>query len=1463
MKKLKQIIAMYLAVIMCCLPMGNTVFAADISDGNQGQVSADNGDLQIEGTDSVGNVLASAISSEQSMADARSQSANSISGLKIAGNIASVELHAETEADLVVAVYDEQQIQMLASGKTAVSSDENNVEITISGKIPDYFIASAYLLDSKTHKALCNAYTTELYTQEIKNLQESTVKDFDEEKVVQLDGNNEKTNFAVYNTGTVVVDETTGGTKLLDNGNGKYTVENAGSNIRNLKKGDTLSYEYKDGTLLLIKVAEISVNGTTAKIVEDSNAELKDYFDYVKIEADSSTGETTVDNSNLEEGIIPVNSTKNISEFSAKSSGLQAKLSITDTITYTVERKFENEELPEDKRDNVTVTGKLDFSYGAYLEYYITPIHSYYSLEFVYSQQIGVKISGKLSRKEIEIGKVSVMPIEGVIIGFIPTFIIEASGEFDWSGKVEARVGGNYDSKQGFSNTSALPSCQSEFRLEGKLYIGLKMSPYVSIFDERLDKIYMDVEGGAEFYAIVQSDNVSRDVIHECKVCSGGNITGKMSVLMGIDLGNGKIKNSKKLYSGNKKLTDFYWSVDRLEFGWTTCPHLRYPVNVTVKDSNGNSRKGKSTLTVTDKNSGNPVEIRTKEQSMNSIEATDSKKMKFYLPNGDYTVNADTDTMAGKQDFSVKEEGTDVTVKLNMNKDQNIVWYIENNDTLHIGGTGNMPDYDYVSGNYYIKTSAPWSTDTILEKINKVIVDEGITSIGNFAFASLASMKKIEIPESVTSIGMNAFDACTSLETIDIPQNVRKIGDWAFGKCTKLENIIIPDKVTTINKCTFNGCSSLKNVKLSKNITQISQYAFEGCTVLKDIVIPDKVTRIEEGAFSGCQNLDMLAIPASVKYIGRNVLSVYAGYNKEQTVTFKGNKPEFDANTFLFTTSVTVFYPANDSTWNGIESETFGGTDITWIAYNAGAILATPEENASVVAGEVDTQIEEEPQEEDFTSDIPSADDSSNADSDDNTSIEDDTSSAEVEINEESQGDFDDSSEEEVQVFETPVSYAQDDTVTTGESMMFSGLVPYGRYVFLMVKDDKATDILENDNLLYIKQGNADSEGTISFRYMLKENFANPIKKIYGNQQKDIKNLKVMLSETTYTYNGSAKKPSVKVTDGSYVLVNGTDYTVSYSQNTNAGVATVQITGKGIYAGKKNVNFNIRRAYSKLAFKNTKVTKNYGSSSFANSLKTRKTDGNIYYSSSNIKVASVDKNTGKIRLRGTGTTVITASAKTGNNYRAGKATFTLKVTKNSMPFSVKITGKFGKEKSTIYRLTADGKKKKQITISGRVDKLYYVYDNKLFYRRSYGTFVPSSYNAEYLNLKNNKRTKLTDNLDIVGHRGRYAMVLNADYKMTNSVYILDIKTKKRKWIDNNVLCNSADIGTDGKIYYLKCIKSNYKTGNNKYAVYSCRKDGSGKKKLRTLYSKADMALKITNKYVVMGCYGEKGKTYRY
>ena len=196
-------------------------------------------------------------------------------------------------------------------------------------------------------------------------------------------------------------------------------------------------------------------------------------------------------------------------------------------------------------------------------------------------------------------------------------------------------------------------------------------------------------------------------------------------------------------------------------------------------------------------------------------------------------------------------------------------------------------------------------------------------------------------------------------------------------------------------------------------------------------------------------------------------------------------------------------------------------------------------------------------------------------------------------------------------------------------------------------------------------------------------------------------------------------------------------------------------------------------------------------------------------------------------------------------------------------YTTKTTGSFGKEKTTIYKQRSGSKKKKLITVSGRVDKLHYVYSNKLYYTRSYGTSAPSPFKVEVLNLKNNRRSVLTEKLEIVGHRGRYALVTPCNDAWIQPLYIIDMKTKKTKWIANNVLYGASNIMKNGKIYYLKCNEYNYKTGKLKYAMYSCKKDGSGKKCLKTFSSNATNSIKITDKYIVLGGYGMKNKTYRY
>lgn len=144
----------------------------------------------------------------------------------------------------------------------------------------------------------------------------------------------------------------------------------------------------------------------------------------------------------------------------------------------------------------------------------------------------------------------------------------------------------------------------------------------------------------------------------------------------------------------------------------------------------------------------------------------------------------------------------------------------------------------------------------------------------------------------------------------------------------------------------------------------------------------------------------------------------------------------------------------------------------------------------------------------------------------------------------------------------------------------------------------------------------------------------------------------------TKTYTGKAITQAVTVKDGSKVLKAGTDYTVSYKGNKNAGKASVIITGKNGYTGSVTKYFTIKKADQKI-----KVTSNYkkpyGSKAFTVSAKRTAGNGKLTYKSSDKKVAAVDSK-GKVAIKGTGIAVITVTAEGNTNYnkKAAKITIT-------------------------------------------------------------------------------------------------------------------------------------------------------------------------------------------------------------
>ena len=160
----------------------------------------------------------------------------------------------------------------------------------------------------------------------------------------------------------------------------------------------------------------------------------------------------------------------------------------------------------------------------------------------------------------------------------------------------------------------------------------------------------------------------------------------------------------------------------------------------------------------------------------------------------------------------------------NENCGDNVYWSFSGG-TLTISGEGAMDDYDY---DY---STAPWFGFDI----NEIVVEDGVTSIGEGAFSYCTSLTSVAIPDSVTSIGSYAFYQCTSLTSVAIPDSVTSIGDCAFYHCTSLTSVAIPDSVTSIGHNAFYCCDSLTSVAIPDSVTSIGDFAFNWCDSLTDV----------------------------------------------------------------------------------------------------------------------------------------------------------------------------------------------------------------------------------------------------------------------------------------------------------------------------------------------------------------------------------------------------------------------------------------------------------------------------------------------------------------------------------------------------------------------------------------------------------------------------------------------------
>ena len=189
----------------------------------------------------------------------------------------------------------------------------------------------------------------------------------------------------------------------------------------------------------------------------------------------------------------------------------------------------------------------------------------------------------------------------------------------------------------------------------------------------------------------------------------------------------------------------------------------------------------------------------------------------------------------------------------------NLTWMVESDGLLTVSANGAIPEYE--------ENAAPWYR--YRTKITDIVVEEGVTELGTYAFGMLYKAESVSLPGTLTCIGNNAFKGCAALKEIDIPQGVEYVWNYVFSGCTSLTDVTLPDTVQVIGDEAFFGCSKLTSITIPEGVQGIRSETFRGCSSLTTVVLPESLTYIGYGAFCNCVSLENIDIPESVSSIGQ------------------------------------------------------------------------------------------------------------------------------------------------------------------------------------------------------------------------------------------------------------------------------------------------------------------------------------------------------------------------------------------------------------------------------------------------------------------------------------------------------------------------------------------------------------------------------------------------------------------
>ena len=649
----KQLLSKFLAItlaitlIFSVFSVSAGAVSADEKSNSQNANVQDN--LSVSGTNSLGTMLANEIADKNE--ETEDNNGYNVFSVAVSGNNAVVSFETVTDATLLVAIYNESCNTLIATGTTEVTNGETEKNVTLdTNDMPQYFYVKGYLIDTSTNKPLCTAYSSPMYTKDMQEFLSKTTDDFEENKVLNFD-NDDNNNFAVYKDEVKLVDESGETNKVTksDDTTKTYVIENIDDSISSLSEGDIFSYDYSNGDALIVKVASIAIDGTTATITGE-DADLDDVFDYVKIDSTAKKSDFTYDESTVGEGVSILSEQKSRKSRAIDISG-SASWSVPFSVSYV---------------DNgVNVKGSLTYGSSVYVKVYLSVQYQYLELKVDQTLKLDLSVSTNLFESSIDLFEFGVSPIAGVYVTVTPSLVIEGSINCSISATMKTTNGFSVSNTEGYKDLTTNPKLETKLDFSGSVFIGAKATLKIRVLGSLVEGGFT-LKNGVDISGKFDDTKDSSSKKHNCSACIKGDIYKKIGGSIYIKFLNSKNLKFELSLNVKTKISDFYYSLDHQTFDFTTCPYVSYKVNIIVKNSNGSFVSG---------------------ASVNGTATTDSDgKVTMYLPNGNHTFTAL---------YNGQTESTTTTVN-----------NAETTTEIVIGTSQSNPDYDFSSAREIVQVAA-------------------------------------------------------------------------------------------------------------------------------------------------------------------------------------------------------------------------------------------------------------------------------------------------------------------------------------------------------------------------------------------------------------------------------------------------------------------------------------------------------------------------------------------------------------------------------------------------------------------------------------------------------------------------------------------------------------------------------------------------------------------------------------